>query len=58
MKKLKHVSIVVLMFVALLTVMVGMGIHAFSDNTPEMLEYDIVDEKIIITRCVIHKFTD
>ena len=32
MKKIKHVSIVVLMFVALLTVMVGLGINAFSSE--------------------------
>ena len=32
MKKLKHVSIVVLLFVALLTVMVGLGINAFSSE--------------------------
>ena len=51
MKNLKHVCLAVLLFVSLLTVMVGLGINAFSDNSPEMLTYEIVDEKVIITKC-------
>ena len=51
MKNLKHVCLAVLLFVSLLTVMVGLGINAFSDNSPEMLTYEIVEEKVIITKC-------
>ena len=51
MKNLKHVCLTVLLFVSMLTVMVGLGINAFSDNSPEMLTYEIVEEKVIITKC-------
>ena len=51
MKNLKHVCLAVLLFVSLLTVMVGLGINAFSDNSPEMLTYEIVEEKVIIKKC-------
>ena len=51
MKNLKHVCLAVLLFVSLLTVMVGLGINAFSDNSPEMLTFEIVEEKVIIKKC-------
>ncbi len=46
MKKLKHVSIAVLLFVSLLTVMVGLGINAFSEG----LEHNVADGKVTITK--------
>ena len=46
MKKLKHVSIAVLLFVSLLTVMVGLGINAFSEG----LEHSVADGKVTITK--------